>query len=352
MIFLNNNLKLAEDSLDNIYLFTLYDGIMTRYYFQKETSRIDERKISEDLFIEYDIEIDQEDTIYIMYQNKNYHLVLMIIKGEETKRIVLTEEPIPEVYNLNLKVVDNRPHIFYCILLSEIEKEYRIIHHWFNGIDWITNIVDETKVKQLLNPMCILEYKEELILIYYDMQKTEEVYFKNFDLIKGEWSGKVQLTNSSTTMLYLDSLLIDNKLHLTYCEYGESLTVKYERYEYGTGSVQKELEKKLSNEENISWPTLIYYEDNLWVVWAEYESIMSRFSLDKGKTWSPIYQWKESKTNDIVRYKYSTRNKTANIILNYSYGTIQPDIGFVGFGSLDNTTEIPLKKKMRLYHRI
>ena len=180
-------------------------------------------------------------------------------------------------------------------------------------------------------------------------KKTEEIYCNKFKLTGDKWTNQYQLTNNLSPKLYLDSLFIKDKLHLVYCEYQENLVVKYERYEYGNNFIKKEIEEELSNWENISWPTLIYFENKLWIIWAEYENIMSRYSLDNGENWSPIYLWKDSKYKDIFRYKYLTKNKVNNIF-NYSFGTIKPDIAFIGFGSLNNTIEIPLKKKMRLHH--
>lgn len=349
-MFFYNNLILIENSLGNLHLFTLDDGIIMEYYFENKKNRVDKIKRSEDVLIEYDVSIDCEDNIYIIYQDKNYNVILMIIKGEEVKKIILTEEPMPEIYNLDLKIIDGKPHIFYCVLLSDINKEYRIVHHCFNEKKWITYIVQDIRINQVLNPIKTLEYKEELILIYYDYKNTDEIYCNKFKLIDDKWNTQYQLTNNSSPKLYLDSLFIKDKLHLVYCEYQENLVVKYERYEYGNNFIKKEIEEELSNWENISWPTLIYFENKLWIIWAEYENIMSRYSLDNGENWSPIYLWKDSKYKDIFRYKYLTKNKVNNIF-NYSFGTIKPDIAFIGFGSLNNTIEIPLKKKMKLSYR-
>ena len=349
MIFYDNNLILVENSSKNLYLFTLYDGIITKYYFENKKNIVDETKMSEDVLIEYDVSIDCEDNIYIIYQNKDYHLILMIITGEEVKKIILTEEPMPEIYNLNLKIIDGKPHIFYCVLLSNIDKEYRIVHHYYNGKQWKTYIVQDIKVNQVLNPINILEYREELILIYYDYKSSDEIYCNIFKLTEGKWTTQYQLTNNPNPKLYLDSLFIEEQLHLVYCEYKETLAVKYERYEYGDNFIKKEIEEELSNWENINWPILIYFENILWIIWAEYENIMSRYSLDNGENWSPIYLWRDSKHKDVFKYKYLTKNKVNNI-LNHSFGTAKPDIAFIGFGSLNNTIEIPLKKKMRLHH--
>ena len=134
-------------------------------------------------------------------------------------------------------------------------------------------------------------------------------------------------------LLYIDMLLIENKFHIVYCIYDENLVVKYERFSYDN-EINHDNEEIISNVGNAMYPTLIYYEDKLWIVWIENENVMSRYSIDQGITWSPIYLWKDSKTKEIVRYKYISNTGNINNILDYSFGTIQPDIGFMGFAIL------------------
>lgn len=348
MIYTDNNLILMEDSLDNLYSFFLNNGNISSYYFEREKNKVREKKISEGILKDYDVSIDDKDNIFIVFQDKNYHLVLMVIEKENTKKIILTEEPIPEVFNLNIKILNNKPHIFYCVLLEDLK--YRIIHHYYNGKDWTTNIVEDIKVNQILNPVKILKDKEGLKLIYYNKKKTEEIYCKNFSFKRWKWENSVKLTENPTIKLYLDSLIIGEDLHLVYCQYEKNLVVKYERYNCNNNIIIKEIDMELSNRENIRWPILIYYEGSLWVVWVEYENIISRFSLDNGNTWSPIYLWQGIKNKDIVLYKYITNKKNRNL-LNNSFGTIGNNINFVGFGTLDNAIEIPLKKKKSLSYR-
>jgi hypothetical protein len=333
-----NNIVLIEDFSDNLYLFKLNEGTILSYGFQNKDNKFQEEKISDKALLEYDISIDNKNNIYTIYQDKSFYLILLIKTEESTKEIILTEEPMPEVFNLNLEIIDNFPHIFYNVFLEG--KKYRIVHHYYNGDTWVTNLVGDIEINQVLNPMKIISGEEKIKLIYYNMKKAEEIYCKNFNFKEGKWEKEIKLTENPIGKLYLDALIIDGKLHLSYCEFDENLVVKYERY--NLKDFQREIELEISNKENISWPTLIYHENILWIVWAEYENILSRFSLDMGDNWASIYLWKDIKDKDIVRYKYI--NKKDKNILNHSFGIFGEDIKFIGFGSLDNTIEIPLKK--------
>ncbi len=89
---------------------------------------------------------------------------------------------------------------------------------------------------------------------------------------------------------------MEDKINLVYSQYYEgNLIIKYERFNYRDGKIDKEKEEILSNPEDAQEPILIYYEEKLWVVWLEYENILSRYSDDYGTTWSSIYLWDESK---------------------------------------------------------
>ncbi|HSH36292.1 hypothetical protein [Schnuerera sp.] len=347
MAYIKQKLLLISDSYNNIHLFRLLKGNIVRYHFDYATKDYKELIIGKEVSLEYDGSIDNKDTIYIIHQDRTFELILTLIKKNgEIERIKLTEEPIFEIYFLNLIMDLDKPHIFYFILLSEPEEKYRIYHHYFTGEEWKTNIVDEVKARELLNPLKVFKTSEEIILAYYNKFKDEQIYIKKFNLDEKEWKEKIRLTNHEKNKLFLDFMVKDSKLHLTYCQFEEgNLVIKYERFNYDDNLVEREIEQTISNPENPQDPTLIYYEDKLWLVWIEYDNVLSRYSEDLGNSWSPIYLWKESKGNNIVRYKYFNQGDEG-FIINNSFGNFNPNISFVGFGSTEKTVEIPLKKKI------
>ena len=185
-----------------------------------------------------------------------------------------------------------------------------------------------------------------MIIAYYDKVEGEQIYMKSFNFDKRKWGEKLKLTDDEAPKLNLDILLKEEKLNLVYSQYDEgNLIVRYKRFGYKDGITTREIDEILSNPDNSQEPTLIYYEEKLWVVWIEYDNVMSRYSADYGTTWSPIYLWNESKGNTIVRYKFYNASQVDKNAVNYSFGKIDPDIKFIGFGPLEDVTEIPLKKK-------
>ncbi|MBZ2175298.1 hypothetical protein K8M07_08560 [Schnuerera sp. xch1] len=349
MTYYKDKLSLISDSIDNIDLFRLLDYKIIRYHFDNRIQIYDEEVISTEVNSEFDVSIDEDDVIYLVYQNSELDLILTLINDREVEHIKLTRNPIPEVYYLNIYIYNGEPHIFYFILLSQKEKKYRLYHHYPCKDGWITNIIDEITVNQVLNSISIFNIGNDLLLAYYDVIEHEQIYIRIFDLEKKEWGEKVKLTSTEEDKLYLDFIYKDNKIHLTYCQYEEgNLVVRYERFDYSNGFMVKEVEDTISNPENPQYPTIIYYGEKLWIVWMEYDNVISRYSDDIGNIWSPIYLWNESKGNEIVRYKYYKVQNKSNTILNYSFGKLSQGIRFVGFGEIDDVSEIPVKKKNQM----
>ncbi len=348
MTFFNDKLSVVSDSLDNILLFRREEGNISLNLFNNKTKISTKEEIVKGILQEYDVSIDSKGDIYLTYQDDTMNLVLTILRGDGDDRedVKLTAEPIPEVYDLHILNNKEEPHIIYFIMLPDERKRYRMYHHYFNGDEWITHIVDEVRVKQILNPMKIIKENDKIILGYYKYEEQEEIYYKEFDLDKKQWMNSLPLTNNGADRLYLDMLKDEDHVHLTYSEYyNGNFIVKYEKFSYGTDGFKKDMEEILSNEENPSNPTLIYYEDKMWIAWIEYDNVMSRYSENGGLTWSPIYLWNESKEADIVRYKCLNKDNKDNIILNHYFGRVNPEIVFIGFGSVENATEVPIKKK-------
>lgn len=340
MTYYNDKLSLVVDSLDNTSLFMISNRNILKHYFDKELNAMNKEIIVEGVFLEYSTSIDKNDNIYLVYQDMSFNLILTQLKGRKLEKTILSDKPISELYYLEL-IINEKPHIFYYKSLKESKKQYGIYHSYFNGKDWVISIVDKINVNQLLNPMRIIKKEKEIILAYYDKIEDEQIYIKSFNISTEQWERKIQLTSSKNSKLYIDILLKDEKLNLVYSEFQRgNLIIKYERFNYINNKVVKEKEHKLSKLENPQEGTLIYYDKKLWVVWIEYDNVMSRYSEDNGETWSSIYLWKESKREDIVKYNFSRENKKDENILNHSFGRINPAIKLIGFGDLEGVTKI------------
>ena len=111
--YFNDKILLISDSLNNINLFRLNHGKIIRHYFDNKMETMSKEIVVENA-LEYDVSIDTEDNIYLIYQDTSFDLILIFLKDEEVETIKLTGEPIFEVYYLNLINIDrNFIFLFY-----------------------------------------------------------------------------------------------------------------------------------------------------------------------------------------------------------------------------------------------
>ena len=86
----SNNTILVRKSKNNILLERVVG----------DTSINSREIIARDVLEEYDLGIDIMNNIYILYQSKEGHLVLNVLKEKKKEEIQLTSEPLPEVFEL------------------------------------------------------------------------------------------------------------------------------------------------------------------------------------------------------------------------------------------------------------
>lgn len=333
----SNELVLLRKSKGNIFLERL-----------SQNKKGNKEHLTAEVLEEYDAAI-LSDKIYVLYQNVEGHLILIVVNGNKKEEIQLTHTGLSEVFNLCLEIKDKFIHILYAIR-GEGNKYY-IKHHFYDGSKWEEFLVDEISVKKVINQMKAILMKDRLHLIYYN--DDYNISIKSFNLDNLTWSNSFNLISNSNEKLFLDGIVVNNNLHLAFCEYvDENLVVKYLRYECQDENYIKTAEEFISNEGSPSHPTVIYYKNDLWITWLELDKVFSRLSKDMGNSWTQIYMWNETKKIDFIRYKYLAVEKDENVCLNYSFGSIYPEIRFLGFGSTRSAVEIPVKKKTTMRFRL
>lgn len=342
MGFYNDRWIIANTNPVEILLLRQSSNDILLDRIKKDTNISTKESIVRDILEEYDCDIGSKGELYIIYQSKEMDLVLTVIDGEDKREIKLTSESIPEVVDLNIIVEDNKIHILYLIRIQDDESKYRIYHNYYDGQDWSVVVVTEILANKVLNPIKLIKGETKLLLTYYN--NDLEIELKEFDLETLKWSRGLQLVKNPNEKLYLDMIKYKDSIHLVYCEFQEgNLVIKYEKYNESEGSYEKIIEKIISNEGSHNNPTIIIYENKLWITWVELDKVMSRVSDNYGTNWSEsIYSWNSSKMVDFVRYKYLSMDQEDSI-LDYSFGSIYPEMEFIGFGSLDNASEILIK---------
>ncbi|QXM05728.1 hypothetical protein [Crassaminicella indica] len=348
MSFANQRNILIHDRLGNLYNFRWHEEKIIYTYFDKYLKEYESDTLVDDCTLEYDAVIDEENNVYFAYHRKDGKLVLMFLKNGFWHKNLLGGDRTLNIFNLNLFIYNQQVHMIYCIPANENNMCYRIYHHYYKNQEWKTFVVQDIKRKKLLNPFQIIQNEKNLIIGFYDFLNDEEqIYIKEFDQKNEQWQNALQLTSSKKEKLYLDMFMTKNKiLHITYSEYFQgNLVIKYEKYKFENNKAIRLIEKVLSNPSNCSNATFIQQDEKLWIVWTEYEQVVSCFTEDDGENWSKPYLWKESKKIDFFRYKFNTNDEDIkkDYQFNYTFGKGYPEFSFIGFGPLENVEIIPRK---------
>lgn len=341
MAFYTDKWIVLEKDEKNILLFRKSQSNVTMEKIVGNIEDNEKENLCEDVLEEYDINIESSGDIYFLYQNKEMHLILKIRKEDKTEEVRLTREPIPEVYELNILLKDKGIHIVYAMMLKEPGK-YVIYHHYYNGKIWDSFILEDIEAKKILNPIKIIKDKDYITISYIDNNKN--IMIKKFNSKKLEWEDSIKLIATDKEKVFLDMIKVNEDYHFAYCEYmNENLVVKHEKFSFSGNEFKKISEDTLSNEGAPSYPTLILYNNRLWVSWVELNKVISRYYNSENKNWEDIYMWKETINIDFLRYKYLSLEEKDNIILNYSFGKTYPEVRFLGFGVTENTEIVPIK---------
>lgn len=341
MTLYNNRASIVHTEEDEIYIFrNIGNKIIMNYYTNTETK---EDIIVRDVLGEFDILVNKKGQILLIYQNREQYLKELIIDVEVLDNIDLTSNSIPKVFELNIKQNSDSISIIYAVLNSSVDRIFEIHHYLLKDGEWTNFIVEEIKVSKVLNPIKILKDGDDMLLFYY---QENEISMKRFDFNNNKWEQSIKLTDNNDK-LYIDIIKEEDYFHLVYSKYqNENLIIKYVKCLHSKEDMIVEKEVDISNQGNPSNPTLIIEGERLWIVWNESNKLLSRYSDDKGLNWSSIYLWKESKFIDMIRYKYISNVEDGDIDLDYGFGTMYPDIKFLGFGPLVNVEEISIKKDM------
>ncbi|MCK9443859.1 MAG: hypothetical protein M0Q14_04970 [Tissierellaceae bacterium] len=331
MAFFTDKLIIAQLNQGSIKLFRkTKQKIMVEEI--KDSVKHPKRKIiKEDILGEYDAAIKDKSTIFLIYQNNKGHLFLITLDDEIREETQLTEKPISEIFNLNIGVVEEGLHIVYNIRAIDDPGKYTINHHYNYKGKWYDYIISEIN-EELINNMKFLAHGGKINIIYY--RNKREIVNREFYLDTLQWSKENVLVSGGNDKLFLDAIVIEGDIHMTYCEYiDERLVVKYN-------------DKTVSRKGSPSHPTILYYKGKLWVSWVELDKITSTYSSDTGENWAGLFLWNKTKTMDFVRYKYLNSETKEDIVLDNSFGGIYPEIQFLGFGSTNAATEVPIEPEI------
>lgn len=330
MTFYNQKVALVDLRNTGLSIYRLNNGQIERDYLKIGLRKFNNYVEAQDVNREFDIALDNLDKVHLVYLDREQNLILD--DGKDKKILKKINTPI---YELNTLIVRDSIHVFYQ-QRSEKENILDIKHLIYEEGNVIENLVDQVKNFIIINPFKVINDNDNLILTYY---YENQICMKVFDNRTKDWSPSFTLTDNKNK-LYIDMMKVENNIHLVYAYFeNELFSIQYESFYIKYGQVIKDKKMAISGKGNNTDPILLLYDSKIWVVWKESNKLLSSFSYD-GDRWDDIYSWEDTKRLDMVKYKYLNNYGYENIIIDNSYGSIYPEIKFIGFSGLEKATKL------------
>lgn len=350
MSLLKNNSYLLTDSLNNIYNILFKDNKLIVIIYNKTYGSNTEKILMNNCNEYFSATIDKKNNIYIVCQDlKENNIYLFSFNNGQWSELIVDEKEERKIYEPIIIQKGKDSHIFYLKKDNESINSYNFIHVSISDEIILSNKLFNMKTNGILIPYSMIKYKKGVLITYINSEEYyHNICLRYFDINSNEIMEEHIINNEEYEKYYLDSIIVnDSNLYITYCgkEYGNFKVI----CDYI--NLNKSIEKPdsrviLSNPSNCTYPTLVYDSGDIWVIWYEYQGVMSSIKSSDSRVFTGPYLWNKSKGKDILRYGFISNNNNMKkrYKLNYSFGIAPPDISFIGFGDLNDVQEIPLKK--------
>ena len=262
---------------------------------------------------------------------------------------LIAEYPVTrqKVLYPTLKLIDHQIHIFYYLIDTEHKRKAYLLHMHFHNNKYHNTHVTTISSNSYFNSFKVFHTKDSIFILYSSLvHEFEQIFISKLNLHSGKWNNPICITESKDKKIYIDGLLDhDHKFHILWSKYDdEYLVVQYLNLSLDTLSGDLDAPKpiSLSSKSSCSFPTLVYYQKALWVIWVEMNKIISSYTLDNGRTWSKYFIHEDTRKFDFKRYRYSSSKKQEenHILCDFVFGSLYPDIQFLGFGG-ETRDDIP-----------
>lgn len=347
MAFIQGHEFIVENNLGMIFNFYLNEEKHIEYIVSDEKGKWKEKGlVFNELTESLHLDIDDNDNIYIISYSGNGCLYYHEYINETWANHLIVQYPAAEqkVFYPIIKNINKEIHIFYYLLGTKEKNKIYLLHLKFNNGKYSSNHITTTYSHEYINPFKIFVDDNEILLLYTSVTKGhEQVFVSRSDIFTGQWTEPLCITSSKDKKIYMDGLLDSDKiLHLIWSRYDEEhLLVQYLKVDVNIiteGEINKLEAISLSSESSSSFPVIIYYKKVLWVIWTEMGKLISSYTLDRGENWSEAYNHEDTKKIDFKRYRYITSSIDSknNILCDFVFGTLYPNIKFLGFGGENN----------------
>lgn len=322
MCFTRDFITILKNQNNDLYKIDSQNGLTISKYNSKNTLIYSKRLFTGSYtFIDYWFDIDNNDTVYGLINNKEGALTYIQIKGTIIIKKHLIDYDINKAFIkfVYLKKSGSSINLLYYYADKTSPLKYNLVHYYKNITGWHKNIVDQVNITTLTNYIVLSDSHGNMSLVYLKLcNKYEELFISFFDSNKLNWSHPIQITNSHHNKIYLSALIDkNNKVHILF---SEKNLYKYQ-CTYICGFINSKIFNllhyyTLGDCTACSFPSIIQQNSRISAQWIEYSNLYMCSSNDSGNAWSPVLINPESCSNPFTCCNYKS-NTLIKDNLNY-----------------------------------
>lgn len=245
----------------------------------------DKKVISKDARNNFRIILDEDDTIYIIYEDNTGDILLTSFKEDISNETVFLHRKAESQYPLqfNVLMINKDINMFYNIPNRTGYNEALVHQIAHNGTEWSSpKLVDVVK-PQGVNPLAVLKDDNNNIYLFYNNQNESlNLGYKRYDTLNNSWGNFTIIDTSSSS--YLDySFIVEKEVVYT-------LFIKKDAFTYSLfyKKADQSSSKALRLFENfkLSSCSLFVIDGHLHAFWVCDGLLYGSYSTDYGSSFS------------------------------------------------------------------
>ena len=327
MSFLYKTNILIQNLNDEMYLFDLDKDVLYTKLDSNLNKLSSEKLIEGDFsFVDLCLDIDNENNIYGVINNKKGKLINIDIKDDVIDTSLLFKYDYKNFFIKfpYFKKVNTENHIIYYLVDKKSPYSTTLIHLYKSDDKYVKNKIDYLNYNIMTNFIVTIDNDIPTIFYFKHINDFEELFMSTFDLSTLKWSTPYQITNSKKNKIYLTVLKdINNTYHIAFSENNNNkYYCKYINGNISNEKFQINKESFISHNLMCVFPTLIEQNSNIYIQWVEYFNLYMSKSDDYGNTWSSPLLDENISNSSFILYKFNSMKSNINTtfgIRNYSY---------------------------------
>lgn len=267
---------IIKNSKDIIYKFWLdsSDNLFVENYTEFNIKN-NIKFIYKHSILDYSVDIDDEDTIYIAFITKDGILKYSTLDSPDIeKNISRIPSKDYKIDYVTIKIISSDIHAFYMIQNKYNIDNWSINHSFFQNNSWNSNKLGEISFVNNSSPYSIDFYKNN-IYIFYPQNISNNYCIQKFSVSFGMWAtieSNILLLNAQNAEMLINNKGIGVICYNSYINKNSNTLLKFKDFNVNSSIWSDDLLVKNSIFDS-SLPSMLCRNDALFLFWRESNSL-------------------------------------------------------------------------------